>query len=172
MRVCLQCAFAFLCVLICVFMFVCVSARACPCVYACLCERMCAFSCVSIGLHLRARVCSERVRAPRSCMRPPHRIAVTCGINSSARAARRRLRASAAGDTWTSRTANARWAARSGHTSVVDAAGAIYVIGGDGGYGRTNRQDVWASTDGGARPDSVQGMVGGCTRWVLRGTKG
>jgi hypothetical protein len=29
---------------------------------------------------------------------------------------------------------------------VVDAAGAIYVIGGDYGY-----QDVWASTDGGAR---------------------
>jgi hypothetical protein len=61
---------------------------------------------------------------------------------------------SAAGVTWTCRTANAPWAARFGHTSVVDAAGAIYVIG---GLGSTFFQDVWASTDGGAWPDSVQG---------------
>jgi hypothetical protein len=41
---------------------------------------------------------------------------------------------------------------------VVDAAGAIYVIGGDyDDRGETNFHDVWASTDGGARPDSVQG---------------
>jgi hypothetical protein len=34
---------------------------------------------------------------------------------------------------------------------VVDAAGAIYVIG---GYdGTTYFNDVWVSTDGGARPD-------------------
>ncbi len=40
---------------------------------------------------------------------------------------------------------------------MVDAAGAIYVIG--GGY---DDSDVWASTDGGARADYVQGgMVGG-----------
>jgi hypothetical protein len=45
---------------------------------------------------------------------------------------------------------------------VVDAAGAIYVIGGYGGGRYFN--DVWASTDGGARPDSVKG--GG--RWVLQ----
>ena len=38
----------------------------------------------------------------------------------------------------------APWAARRYHTSVVDAAGAIYVIGG-------LYNDVWASTDGGAR---------------------
>ncbi len=37
---------------------------------------------------------------------------------------------------------------------MVDAAGAIYVIGGEG---TTNYKDVWASTDGGARPDSVEG---------------
>jgi hypothetical protein len=36
---------------------------------------------------------------------------------------------------------------------VIDAAGAIYVIGGwTGGF--TFYQDVWASTDGGVRPDS------------------
>jgi hypothetical protein len=37
---------------------------------------------------------------------------------------------------------------------VVDAAGAIYVIG--GGYGGGN-QDVWASSDGGARAGLGQG---------------
>jgi hypothetical protein len=47
---------------------------------------------------------------------------------------------------------------------VVDAAGAIYVIGGSGPYG-TDFQDVWASTDGGARPNGV----GGDGRWVLEG---
>ncbi len=78
-------------------------------------------------------------------------------------------RASAAGDPWTCRTANARWDARAPHTSVVNAAGAIYVIGGEG-YDGTNEgsrfQDVWASTDG-ARPDlvgGVKGVLGGCSR--------
>jgi hypothetical protein len=60
----------------------------------------------------------------------------------------------AAGATWTSRTTNAPWAARSWHTSVIDAAGAIYVIGGvsitDNHGITTNYQDVWASTNGGA----------------------
>jgi hypothetical protein len=66
----------------------------------------------------------------------------------------------AAGVTWTCRTTSAGWAARESHTSVIDAAGAIYVIG---GYSYpTYLQDVWASTDGGARPDSVGGG-----RWVL-----
>ncbi len=65
---------------------------------------------------------------------------------------------------------------RFGHTSVIDAAGAIYVIGGYGynDVGPTRLQDVWASTDGGARPDYVEGVVGGtrggCSRGVLRGT--
>ncbi len=45
--------------------------------------------------------------------------------------------------------ANAPWAGRSGHTSVIDAAGAIFVIGGYGGY-PTYFNDVWKSTDGGA----------------------
>jgi hypothetical protein len=66
-------------------------------------------------------------------------------------------RAFAAGVTWTSRTSNAQWAARGAHTSVIDAAGAIYVIGGEGNsysnFG-TYFNDVWASTDGGARLDS------------------
>ncbi len=38
---------------------------------------------------------------------------------------------------------------------MVDAAGAIYVIGGTNGT--TLYNDVWVSTDGGARPDSAGG---------------
>ncbi len=71
---------------------------------------------------------------------------------------RRGRRALAAGATWTSRTLNAEWAGRYVHTSVIDAAGAIYVIGGLGGSTTiTYYQDVWVSTDGGARPDCVWG---------------
>jgi hypothetical protein len=64
--------------------------------------------------------------------------------------------------------ANAPWAGRFGHTSVVDAAGAIYVIG---GYGDgTFFADVWVSTDGGARAGLRQwGGRGGYTRGVLQG---
>ncbi len=51
---------------------------------------------------------------------------------------------------------------------MVDAvSGAIYVIGGTGTGTRYN--DVWASTDGGARLDSVGGAVGRVL-WV--GTQG
>ena len=99
------------------------------------------------------------------------------GINSSAGGAGRpRVRglrfgaigfrvmcASAAGRTFGLRTAKAEWAARSSHTSVVDAAGAIYVLGGTTNGGTTLFQDVWASTDGGARPESVGGA------WYFRG---
>jgi hypothetical protein len=53
------------------------------------------------------------------------------------------------GVTWTSRTTSAPWAGREGQTTVIDAAGAIYVIGGWGGGG-TYYNDVWASPDGGA----------------------
>ncbi len=48
---------------------------------------------------------------------------------------------------WRCRTASAPWAGRTGHTTVVNAAGVIYVIG---GYdGSTYFRDVWASPDGG-----------------------
>ncbi len=57
---------------------------------------------------------------------------------------------SAAGVTWTSRTASAQWGYRLGYTTVVDAASAIYVIGGSSYSGYYN--DVWVSTDGGAWP--------------------
>ncbi len=64
----------------------------------------------------------------------------------------RRSHAWAAGITWTRRTLKAEWAARAFHTSVIDAAGAIYVIGGRYGTGGLLYKDVWASTDGGAWP--------------------
>jgi hypothetical protein len=66
---------------------------------------------------------------------------------------------------------------------VIDAAGAIYVIGGEGINGILFN-DVWASTDGGARPDSrrdaregywvgSQGYYSGlgCTRGVARDSR-
>jgi hypothetical protein len=59
---------------------------------------------------------------------------------------------------WRCLTASAPWAGREGHTTVIDAAGAIYVIGGFNGY--TYLNDVWVSTDGGARPNSGVGWSG------------
>jgi hypothetical protein len=80
-------------------------------------------------------------------------------------------RAFAAGASFTTRTFTAPWAARYEHTSVIDAAGAIYVIG---GYDDTTRyKDVWVSTDGGARaglahvPRVLDGYSGG-TAGVLQ----
>ncbi len=106
--------------------------------------------------------------------------AATCGIDSSARAARcgrarvvafgatgRAHASAAAGITWTSRTLKAQWAGRNSHTSVIDAFGAIYVIG---GYGSTGYlKDVWVSTDRGARPDSVKGDGPVVLAGVLKG---
>jgi hypothetical protein len=69
----------------------------------------------------------------------------------------------AAGVTWTLVIASAPWATRQGHTSVIDAAGAIYVIGGIGyGVGTgfyTYYQDALASTDGGAQAGLRQGVL-------------
>ncbi len=71
------------------------------------------------------------------------------------------VRPRAAGASWTSRTSSAAWAVRSQHTSVIDATGAIYVIGGSakGGFfsSYTYLNDVWASTNGGA--DRTQGRA-------------
>ncbi len=67
------------------------------------------------------------------------------------------IRQCAADVTWTLVTAKAPWAARYCHASVIDAAGAIYVIGGADG---TNLYpDVWVSADKGA--DRAQGLLKG-----------
>ncbi len=73
----------------------------------------------------------------------------------------------AAGATWKLVIASAPWGVRGSHTTVIGAAGAIYVIG--GGDNWKNFNDVWVSTDGGAD------WTGGCTRalrvlHVLAGT--
>jgi hypothetical protein len=75
----------------------------------------------------------------------------------------------AAGATWTSRTTSVPWGPREFHTSVIDAAGAIYVIGGYSG--RTSFHDVWVSTDGGAgRTQMVLGDTGGTWGYYWRGS--
>ncbi len=97
----------------------------------------------------------------------------TGGIYSSARGGaggRACVLSSAAGVSWTIRTASAPWAARRWHTSVIDAAGAIYVIGGMS-RGITNNvylKDVWKSTDGGAGR-TYAGGGGGVHQVVLPG---
>ena len=57
--------------------------------------------------------------------------------------------------------ANAPWAGRYSHAIVIDAAGAIYVIG---GYGSsfTYYNDAWSSTDGGAEKAGVLVYVSMC----------
>ncbi len=81
----------------------------------------------------------------------------------------------AAGVTFTIRTTfpqqwgTTMWDARFFHTSVIDAAGAIYVIGGGNGLG-PQYPDVWVSTDGGADRSwwcsrGTRGVLGG-TRWA------
>jgi hypothetical protein len=69
--------------------------------------------------------------------------------------------------------ASAPWDGRRDHTSVVDAAGAIYVLGGYNGGTGTTFKDVWVSTDGGARPDSHRvgrGYSGGSRRYCKGST--
>jgi hypothetical protein len=60
-------------------------------------------------------------------------------------------RACVAGASWTLVTANATWDARSGHTSVIDLAGYIYVLGCvvDIGHEEVyNYNDVWRADQG------------------------
>jgi hypothetical protein len=140
----------------------CVRARASACTSAGLCvvspfhrqasSHMCAWVCVGVRVCV-ARLCARASALCRRCVC----MATTGGINSSAGGAGGRAcvgplagssRALAAGISWVSRTISAPWAARAHHTSVVDAAGAIYVIGGVGG---TTYRDMWVSTNGGAR---------------------
>ncbi len=66
----------------------------------------------------------------------------------------------------------APWAARYGHSTVIDAAGAIYVIGGRNRS--TYFNDVLVSTDGGALPNSAggRGVHQGGTMGVVGGVLG
>jgi hypothetical protein len=55
---------------------------------------------------------------------------------------------------------------------VIDAAGAIYVIGGTGITAPRYYKDVWASTDGGARAGFGQGRDRGVLEGVPHGYQG
>jgi hypothetical protein len=173
--VCGFCVCVFACVCICVCARI--SLRERVCAYSCVCPGMCASVCARVHVFLQfcifARVCEC---AARGCVGSPMG---TGGIYSAACDARTTAVKSAAlalaigrfacvhaGATWTSRTTSAPWAARYGHTSVVDAAGATYVLGGHNG-GSTYYRDVWASTDGGA--DRTRAGCSGSTGWVGRG---
>ncbi len=167
----------FVCVslLLCVHAFVC--ARGTLCGFAvpsakhlrtCLCVCLCVCVCV-FGTTVRVCVGAVVARRGRAVLiaRPAARAAARAWLRFGAIG---RVDARlAAGVTWISRTTSAEWAARYGHTSVIDAAGAIYVIGGWSGAGGNRYNDVWASTDGGVRPDSVGGLVMGYTKGVLQG---
>ena len=121
------------------------------------------------------RTCTRSLaRVPGGWKGPLRGAAATGGVESPARNGSSDGRACAfavcaigrsprvhAGVTWTNRTTSAPWAARICHTSVVDAAGAIYVLGGDSG---NYLNDVWVGTDRGAGPTRA-GYWG-----VLRGT--
>jgi hypothetical protein len=138
---------------------VCACACACACVYvcvrACVCVRVCVSVCVCMSVSVSVLVC-QCVCVPRGCAgtpvalrRPAVFIARPCRADGHVcvSVGHSVARPRAAGVTWTSRTTNAPWAVRYSHTTVVDAAGAIYVLG---GYSSTYLNDVWASTDGGA----------------------
>jgi hypothetical protein len=84
-----------------------------------------------------------------------------------------------AGATWTRVIASARWAARYLHTTVINAAGAIYVIGGSSSSAYLN--DVWVSTDAGADGAGALlagllvrtvGVLAGVLQGYCRGTAG
>ena len=99
------------------------------CAYASVCARAYVLVAGTGGIYSSA--CDGRTATCASCVG---------AIGRFARAA--------AGVTWTSRTTSAPWAARYWQTTVIDAAGAIYVIGGWSGTNYLN--DVYVSADGGA----------------------
>ncbi len=77
----------------------------------------------------------------------------------------------ATGATWRLVVAKAPWAARDGHTTAIDATGAIYVLGGyTGGIYNDYYNDVRVSTDGGA--DALGGYLRShFARLIMRATR-
>ncbi len=151
-------------------MRVCVSACACVCV----CERVyvCVCVCVSVCVCVCMYMYMHRFKHVRICMRLCRDRTTSC--NATGFFARPSSALScAAGVTFIARTLSAPWAGRYSHTSVIDAAGAIYVLGGLGS-GATRFQDAWVSTDGGARAGLArtrQSTRAGYSGGFLRGLK-
>jgi hypothetical protein len=175
---------ACLCTLLCACagMFVCASVSTCVRFYAQISVFQQLHRRASSRMCMCACVCGATVCVPRGCVgavvarrRPAVLIARPATgerlrVRGCVRAIGRCRMRVHAGVTWTNRTPSAPWTARGGHTTVVDAAGAIYVLG---GYNGTLYQDVWVSTDGGARPElEALGGTRRGTMGVLRGTNG
>jgi hypothetical protein len=137
-----------------------VCARASVCVGACVVRtplRVCLCTRLSVcaRVHALSRGCVFSTCVCARALRP-------CSLHDGRPETRGQTHviwrlSSAAGVTWTSRTTSVQWDWRWGHTSVIDAAGAIYVIGGHSGS--VFLRDVLVSTDGGA--DRTRG---GCFR--------
>jgi hypothetical protein len=126
----------------------------CVCVCVCVCKHMHICKCVYVPVHVFI------YRQIHECACVP-----AC-----------RHRRVGAGVTWSLVTSNAPWAARSRHTTVIDAAGTMYLIG---GVSDTVYNDVWVSADkgahrtGGGTQGGTQGVLKGyakSTTRVLRGT--
>ncbi len=140
-------------------LFLCVYMHGCGrvflCVGVCVCVVVC--PCLSVCVRLGVPLLHRRYCIARPATRGQPRVCVcVCATGRSV--------AWAAGATWKSRTTGAQWAARFGHTTVIDAAGAIYVIGGNNGP-HGIRNDVLKSADGGA--DRTRGVL----RGLLGGTR-
>ncbi len=73
---------------------------------------------------------------------------------------------------FTNLTLLAPWEPRCAHTSVIDAAGAIYVLGGNDFIRGPDYHDVWASTGEGVGPDSVGGYSKGALGGYSEGAWG
>ncbi len=74
-----------------------------------------------------------------------------------------RHRRRAAGASWGLVTSNAPWGTRVGHTTVIDAAGNIYLMGGsDGSQQDIWKNDVWMGTNKGA--NRTRGVLEGYSR--------
>jgi hypothetical protein len=136
------------CLHACACMRVCVrKSLLCVCLHACACMRVCVRVCVYVqtGLygHSYGGTAATGGIYSSACNGRTDTCAFCVGHRPSARVA--------AGVTWTSRTTtSALWAARAYHATVINATGAIYVIGGSSGNGINVFGDVWVSTNGGA----------------------
>ncbi len=104
------------------------------------CAYVCVFVCVRVRVRARARVCV--CLCFRACAR-----ACVC-VRRHVRFCVFAVSPRAAGVTWSLMTTRAPWAGRYLHTTVINASGAVYVIGGCDGD--THYTDLWARTDGGA----------------------
>jgi hypothetical protein len=88
-------------------------------------------------------------------------------MRARARVGRHRRRT--AGATWSLAAVITPWAARFGHTTVIDAAGTMYLIGGFHGF-NTNLNDVWSSANKGA--NRTRGVLPVVPKGALKGTQG